>query len=237
MKQNITKLSSKGGRDQNQDYCDFFEHEGKQYLILADGLGGHAGGEVASKTAVEAASKSLKEKDDLLKAFQDSNKAVIKIQNDEQRLKSMRTTLVMARIDKNVMHFGHLGDSRLYVFKGNKIDYITPDHSVSYMLYKTGQIKFKDIRFDDNRNKVLKVLGDEENFKPEIYDDEIVLEDGDKVLLCTDGFWEYVTEKEMEKFAAKTKNSEAWIKKMEKKIKMRAKKGHDNYSAVAIWKG
>lgn len=235
MKHNITKLSKPGGREQNQDYCEFIKYKDKIYLLLADGLGGHAGGEIASKTAVEAAIESLKEHDDLLKAFQHANDAVIKKQNEALKLKSMRTTFVMARIEGNVMHFGHLGDSRLYVFKNNKVDYITPDHSVSYALYKTGQIHFKDIRYDDNRNKVLKVLGDEDNFKPDIYSDEFLLEEGDKVLLCTDGFWEYITEKEMEKLTKKSSNAQMWLKKMEKRILRRAKKDHDNYSAVVKW--
>lgn len=235
MKITINKISNKGGRAKNEDYCDYFSNNGKHYLILADGLGGHSGGEIASKTAVESVIESFKKNDDIIKAFEVAQDAILQEQQKDRRLKSMRTTFVLARVEDYKLNFGHIGDSRLYVFKKDMIEYITPDHSVTYMLYKTGKIKFKQMRKDADRNKLLRVLGEEAAFRPEIYKDTIKLTAGDSLLLCTDGFWEYIQENEMENLLRKSRNPHEWLNLMEKKILKRAKKNHDNYSAIALW--
>lgn len=235
MKYMVSKLSNKGGRKQNEDNCDFTSYDDKHYLILADGLGGHSGGEIASKSAVEAAKFSLTNYDDILRAFEDANQAVLLEQEKDRRLKSMRTTLVLAKIQDYKLEFGHIGDSRLYIFKKNKVSYITPDHSVTYMLYKTGQIKFKQMRKNVDRNKLLRVLGDEDTFRPEIKNEIINLNTGDSILLCTDGFWEYINESEMGKLLKKSKSTDEWLVKLEKRILKRAKNDHDNYSAIAMF--
>jgi serine/threonine protein phosphatase PrpC len=137
-------------------------------------------------------------------------------------------------IDGNSVRFGHIGDSRLYVFRKGTLPWRTYDHSVVNVLYKTGRIKEKEIRRHPDRNKLLRVIGEAESFKPEICEEPVQLEAGDAVLMCTDGFWEFVLEKEMKRVLSQSKSPENWLRGMERLILRRAKKGHDNYSAIAV---
>ncbi len=230
----IATLSNKGGRENNEDYCKTISHGSKHILALADGLGGHSGGEVASETAVVMALRQLGQTGDISNAFDMAQSAVMEMQQQKRNLVSMRTTLVLAVINEDRLRFGHIGDSRLYVFKNGKPPYRTYDHSVVNVLYKTGKIKGKEIRRHPDRNKLLRVMGEAESFKPEICVEPVQLEAGDAVLMCTDGFWEYIPEKEMKRVLSKSKSSEDWLRGMEKIILKRAKKGHDNYSAIAV---
>lgn len=233
MEYRVGIISSAGGRKNNEDYCSYEKTDDGCLLALADGLGGHGGGEVASKMAVEAAMECMKNGGSINESFAAAQKIVLKTQEQNSRLKAMRTTLVLACIKDGILQFGHIGDSRLYVFREGKVQFITPDHSVTYVLYKTGEISFKKIRHDPNRNKVLRVVGEAEAFNPQI-GENTKLKTGDAVLLCTDGFWEHVTEKEMEKYLLKSNTPSRWLEKMQKRVLRRAKKGYDNYSAIAV---
>ena len=146
----------------------------------------------------------------------------------------IKTTLALVVIDNNSVRWAHVGDSRIYLFRNKKVFVQTKDHSVPQMLVTMGKIKEKDIRNHEDRNRLLKVLGNsdsEQKLKYEI-SENYELNSGDSILMCTDGFWELINEKQMIKFIS---SPEEWMKKMEKVIwKNGRKRNMDNFSAIAI---
>ena len=232
--------TSVGGRNNNEDYC---MHAGSVWLV-ADGLGGHDCGEVASKTASDAV-KSFTANvpetlDDSLMSeiIQTANMAVINKQKSNKELESMRTTVVFAITNGTSLRYANVGDSRFYYFKQGRIECISEDHSVSAASVKLGELAYEDIRNDPDRNKLSKVLGEKENLSVRIPDKEFTLQEGDAFLLCSDGFWEYVYETEMETDLAKSTNPKEWINYMAKRIVLKThNNGNDNFTAIAVMIG
>ena len=230
-------LSDRGGKQINDDTAAIFEGKGSVRMFVGDGLGGYAGGKQAS----EAAAKALKAASErgsmltdaqLIQAASDANRAVFRLQ--EQTEGKMKTTLVFLSIEKDTARWMHVGDTRMYIFKDGKRIFQTADHSVSYMAVLMGEITMDQIRFHEDRNRVLRALGGE-NAKPEL-SAPMKLEDGEYTfLMCTDGFWEYVYENEMEQTLSESASPEEWIRSMEKILLTRVKGDNDNYTAAAIF--
>ena len=147
----------------------------------------------------------------------------------------MRTTLVFAVTDGRELKFANVGDSRIYYFKNNSIVAQSEDHSVSAAVAKLGEIRYEDIRFNEDRNKLLKVIGNSENLKIKELYPALPVQPGDAFLLCSDGFWEYVFEQEMEIDLTKSANSRDWLSFMIKRILLRTEnKNNDNFTAIAV---
>ncbi len=233
-------ISQQGGRPYNEDYCGSFMRDDQlNCWVVADGLGGHGGGEVASKLAVETCFDSLTTSpaftgDTLKLLFDDTQAAIVKAQKNELRLANMQTTAVilLARDDHTL--WGHVGDSRLYYFHDGIIKTQTSDHSVPQLLAKAGEIKTADIRFHEDRNRLLRSIGSDVGVKPTIEKIPLPIYSGDAFLLCTDGFWEYVFENEMEEDLKQSNSAEEWLSIMEKRLLTRVPERNDNYSAISI---
>lgn len=225
-----------GSRSNNEDT---FIHSDTAWVVC-DGLGGHGGGEVASEKAARIAIDLLNKNkqnninDDLLReVLVRANQSVIDAQNETPDLKHMRTTIVLAVSDGNILRYANVGDSRFYYFKKGKLAYQSQDHSLSAISAKIGSIS--DVRTDPDRNKLLKALGNSEHTDLEIPQDEIVLEPGDTFLLCSDGFWEYVYEEEMEIDLAKSISMEQWMKFMLKRVLLKTQThNNDNFTAICV---
>jgi len=207
---------------------------------LADGLGGHRGGEVASKTAVTAIleqwSPALAHTpQSLLSLVEAGQSAIIAEQQANSTLLSMRTTLVLLMAKGDNVLWGHCGDSRLYHFRDCAVEFQTKDHSVPQSLVDAGEITKEQIRTHEDRNRILKAVGNPEGVKPTILDTPRKVKPGDAFLLCSDGFWEYVTETEMAVDLAKSKKPEEWLKLMELRLLGKVEDGNDNYSALAMF--
>lgn len=115
----------------------------------------------------------------------------------------MKTTATAVLISEDTVYRGYIGDSRIYVFKKNKVKERTLDHSVPQMLVMAREIKEKDIRNHPDRNRLLKVMGiewEEPAFKIE---EPLGTDECQAILMCSDGFWELITEKEMCKILKK----------------------------------
>ena len=148
----------------------------------------------------------------------------------------MRTTLVMLVSDYRYARCAHIGYSRLYYFRGGRIDFQTRDHSVPQAMVNAGECRPEEIRFHEDRNRLLRVMGMEwEKPRYEIRAEQFVLKRGDVFLLCTDGFWEYITEDEMEGYLAEAYGPEEWLKKMEERMLSYAPGNMDNYTASAVF--
>ncbi len=242
----VSGYSDKGGREYNEDNCAAIKRGRMFVAVLADGLGGHGGGDIASRTAVELVRDGMDDlsghpeqaKEILTQWFSDANEEILRRQTGAQQ---MKTTLTMLYIDEqaHACAGAHLGDSRIYHFVNGRYVYCTFDHSVSRMAVLSGEITMDEIRHHQDRNRLLKVVGMEEAFSPEWDQFEVNDNAAHAFLLCSDGFWEYVTEQEMEGELFNSKTPEEWINRMREILESRAaekgKHNHDNNSAVAVW--
>jgi serine/threonine protein phosphatase PrpC len=242
MQMEIAVLSEVGGRSANEDSCGHWSADGKWFVVVADGAGGHRGGPIASRLAVNEVLRSLRAKREcnaaaVEAAMKSANEAVVREQKARSRYSNMRTTIVVLAIDSQAARatWGHLGDSRLYCFRDAGIVAQTRDHSVVQTMVDAGYLEPQQVRTSPDRSKLLSALGDEHQFEPAVERGNVTVESGDKFLLCTDGLWEYVQEIEMEKTAGECKSAEEWLQALKRVVLSRAKQKHDNYTAIAVW--
>ena len=233
-------FSSKGERLKNEDFIRTVDKNELKAFILADGLGGQGMGDMASSSAVNAVEKYILENDfseEMLdECFKCAQNSVLKSQ-EEADYKEMRTTLVILIIYNDKAYFGHIGDSRLYVFDGYDYDYRTSDHSIPQMLLNMGEIKEEEIRHHPDRNKLIKALGSDYELNDEYYsvDGKEIDIKNKSFLLCSDGFWEWIVEEDMEKFLLKAVNTEHWLNLMaDRIINNGIGRRMDNFSAIAV---
>ena len=134
------------------------------------------------------------------------------------------------------IQWGHIGDSRLYHFRGNRLAERTLDHSVPQMLVSSGEIKEKEIRHHPDRNRVLRVMGTEWAQPKYEIGNAVRSKGSHSFLLCSDGFWELIEEKEMKNMLRKASSPEDWLNHMEQAVLENGKEEDmDNYSAIAVW--
>lgn len=230
-------VTDKGGRESNDDTVRILHDHNGAWVYVGDGLGGYAGGKQASEAAADALMKicrkdSLLSDENLTHAAELANQAVFKLQRD--RKGNMKTTLVFLVIENEQARWVHVGDSRLYHFRSGALKCQTRDHSVSQMAVMMGEITPEEIRFHEDRNRVLRALGGD-NARPELSETITLNRGEDAFLLCTDGFWEYVYETEMEDTLALAKDPQQWLDAMLKIHGTRIPEGNDNFTAAVIF--
>ncbi len=234
-------LTLNGSYQINEDSVGFVNKENRQCFILADGLGGHGEGDVASRTAVAFAQNyfstcaAINEKV-IADCFSGIHDKLLSMQISEHTIRGIKTTLVVLIIENDVAYWAHVGDSRLYRFSRFAIKEQTKDHSVPQMMVVMGEITPEQIRGNPDRNKLLRALGMEgEAPRVEIHYPGIPVKKGDGFLLCSDGFWELLLEKDMKKSYIFSSTSSDWLEKMKTIVEKNGKnKKMDNYSAIAI---
>ncbi len=232
-------VREQGGRAKNEDYIGMERQNGISCYVVADGLGGHGSGEVASKTAVDEICAAFKQNPEIsteaLRSYFDSAQdAVVKKREEDILYRNMATTIVVLLTDGKKAVWGHLGDTRLYRLEKKELIEITDDHSVAFVSWQIGEIDHRDIRNSPDQNKLLKILGDNDKYEPQIQP-VISVNKHTKFLLCTDGYWKYVTEEDVERTANETKNVEAWIGRMNAIVERNLNPKSDNYSAIAVY--
>ena len=146
----------------------------------------------------------------------------------------MKTTAVGLFIHRNQAVWTHVGDSRLYHYHNGRLVDATADHSVCYLAVKMGEITRRDIPSHPDRNKVLKVLG-EDKIAPEIHP-PVTLEPGQHAfLLCTDGLWERLHEDEIMLDLYKSQTPDQWLFNLRSRAEIRKHADVDNNTAVAVF--
>lgn len=229
-----------GGRPTQEDSADFYLAEEAGCWVIADGLGGHRGGEVASRAAVEAMLATFRQQpacrpDLLRRAFVAAEREVLERQARDPSRHGMRTTATVLLADASCALWGHIGDTRLYHFVGGRIAAQTCDHSIVQALVTAGQVRPEDMRANENRNLLTRVLGQGKTGRPTFLGEAVAARAGEIFLLCSDGFWELITEEEMElDLAASGGVPRSWLSMMEERIVARATRAHDNYTALAV---
>ncbi len=187
-------------REVNQDYCGEFDdpNTGRRILVVADGMGGHLGGEVASKMAVETVAEIFAAGGDdaealLREALETANERVHKTAQEDMDLAGMGTTGVCLLFESGGRGFvAHVGDSRAYRFRAGQLEQITDDHSVVGALIRMGHITEDEAKLHPQRNEILRAIGTNEQVEVQVT--PLELEPGDKYLLCSDGLSGFVSD-------------------------------------------
>ncbi len=237
----VSVLSNPGGRAVNEDAYGFWAGPECWVGVLSDGLGGHAGGDIASRLAVKQVLAHFHRQPqataaNVMAAMYAAHESLLAEQRRQPALASMRATLVVLVLDTKHARatWGHIGDTRLYCFRANSVLLQTRDHSVVQAMVDAGYVAPGELRTSPHRNALLAALGEAERTEPYIEPSPLHVRDGDVFLLCTDGFWEYVVEADMAQHLAAAGDPESWLQRLEQLIRERGRPGQDNYSALAV---
>lgn len=227
--------TEQGGRARNEDTVACRRLNADRLCVaLGDGLGGHGKGEEASAAAVRAILAGWSGAADPaeLKALVGrAHRAVLALQSPACR---MKTTAAVLALEPGRCAWAYAGDSRIYRFEGGRLAWQSRDHSASQIAVLLGQITPDQIRFHEDRACIYRALGQEGDLEAD--GGETALPAGDcAFLLCTDGFWEYVLEEEMEQTLAAADSPQAWLAAMRALRRQKAPPNSDNNTAVALW--
>ncbi|HZU34481.1 MAG TPA: protein phosphatase 2C domain-containing protein [Gemmataceae bacterium] len=206
---NIGKCTLLGNyRENNEDAIDVKQFPDLTLCVVADGMGGQAAGEIASKRATEVIPRELKKNlprtataDDARQAIRrgvvQANEEIIAMGALDRDLRNMGTTVVLAAWRKGEeMYIAGVGDSRAYLIRGNKIEQLTVDHSLAQALVEAKTISPEEAREHRFRNVLWKYLGTKEVGEgPEVK--VLTIQPGDRFVLCTDGLSGVVTDEQL----------------------------------------
>lgn len=229
-----------GQREINEDDFAIAENQGRYFFAVADGLGGHGKGEVASSLAIKTAVQYFYEHPEenlnqvMARCFEVAQEAVMKQIAESGKKSELKTTMVILFIEKEKAILGHIGDSRAYHIRKRKIHFVTLDHSVPQMLVLTKEIKRNEIRFHPDRNRLLKVIGMEWNAPKYEISPLIQVKSGDSFLLCCDGVWELFDELDLIDIVAAQPSAEKCIMRIKEACKNHSKDYKDNNTAVVV---
>lgn len=203
--------SRQGGRTENQDSCGYADTAFGLLVVICDGMGGGPGGKVASSLAVDSIIHTVRSTDTstavtemLQYAVQVANQTIINQAYERPSLRGMGTTAAILLIGKKSAVVAHVGDSRIYQFRDGKKKYRTIDHSVVAELVRNGTLTEEQARLSAQSNVITRGLGVMTDVKADVV--ELPYEKGDRFMLCTDGIWGAVPEKELVKVVAKTQS-------------------------------
>lgn len=237
--------TSKGKiREINQDSYYISDDENCPLFIIADGMGGHKAGEIASRMAVEIISSSFLDQikgsssemddDSIINAIRNSiykaNDEIYRKSNEVEEYSGMGTTVTMAYENNGKLFIGHVGDSRAYLLRDNQLWQMTKDHSLVEELIKNGSITREEARFHPQKNIITRALG----IDKEVEIDLIVKEKfkDDILILCTDGLTNMLNDDEIKELLISSDNMQ---KACDFMVQLSNEKGGlDNISVVAV---
>ncbi|HHV18254.1 MAG TPA: Stp1/IreP family PP2C-type Ser/Thr phosphatase [Thermoanaerobacterales bacterium] len=167
-----------------------------QLFIVADGMGGHQGGEIASKMAVKEVSSYInshlakdcdnrKVKRIMESSIANANNKILSISLENDELLGMGTTITMALLYNGRLYIGHVGDSRAYRIREDHIEQLTKDHSLVWQLVEQGRLTMEETKTHPMKNVITKALGTDEFIEPDIH--EFDFKNNDIIVLCSDG--------------------------------------------------
>jgi len=224
----------------NEDSYCIYDDNIKLYIV-ADGMGGHKSGEVASSMAIELI------RDHLIKfmetdldprsvegiIFEAFNRANIEIYNtsiDKEECNGMGTTVTLALYFENRIYIGHVGDSRAYLYTQGDIKQITDDHSLVAELVKSGTITEREARRHPQKNIITRALGTEKTIKVDIF--SLEFKEKDILILCSDGLSNYVDQLEMKSVIDVLNVSEESCRDLISLVNQKG--GNDNITIIII---
>ena len=218
---NMSACTHKGKiRSANEDNC-YISTGDLTYLVVADGMGGHKGGKIASSTVIECIKSYLSADrmkncenipECLLKCVDYANLTVYKKASSEENLVGMGTTLVMLYISGDTAYVLNVGDSRCYQIRDKKIKQITKDHSVVQELFDNGKIEFSDMKKHPNKNIITRAIGTDFNVKCDVF--EVYLKEDDGFILCSDGLSNMIEDEEILKIFLESSDTKECANKL-----------------------
>ena len=194
----VTKFGSRTDvgsvREQNEDSLIV----NPPLFVVADGMGGHAAGEVASEIAVNTILELAPDHADaeaLGHAVEEANRDIINAALAGEGREGMGTTVTAAILERDKLVIAQVGDSRAYLLHNGELTQLTRDHSLMANMIEAGQITPEEARFHPNRSVITRALGNDPDTLPDLY--EINVEDGDRLLLCSDGLYSMLEDDEI----------------------------------------
>ena len=191
------------GRKRQKNEDSYLINDELQLFIVADGMGGHAGGEFASRLAITTIESSLRNKNDadlgediIRKAIVDAGLKIVAKAEEDRALRGMGTTVIALHLEPKKAILAHVGDSRGYLFRDGVLEQITDDHSLVNEQVKSGLITAEEAKTHQFKNIITRSVG----VTPEVEVDVLTkkLKAGDSFLLCSDGLSNLVDLREME---------------------------------------
>lgn len=233
----ITWISKEGGRTINEDAVGKSKKRGIVCLVVADGLGGHRGGEIASGLAVNTILSEFEKdpgfsKEHILKYIESAKEKITDRAMNDPELLYMSSTAAVLLIKGRRAIWANVGDSRIYKFCDGLITDVSEDHSLAFIDFVNGVIEYDQIRTSPNQNKLTSAIG--------VSMDGVNVSDISHInshtsfLLCTDGWWEHIPDNDMETALSKAKSAEEWLSEMLKIREENAPSDSDNFTAAAV---
>lgn len=230
-------------RENNEDY--WAQVEGEPCFVVADGMGGHQAGEVASRAAVEGMVNKLSQ---LLRmegvqelppeqflalmggVVEEVNVAVYTQSLEKRRLRGMGTTLVCGYFDAGRLLLAHVGDSRMYRLREGRLDCLTRDHSMIQELIDSGQLEREDVEEGLYKNMITRAIGLDPLVEPALAQHSVRA--GDLFLLCTDGLTDMLEESEIASLLIENSDIDQAARQLITQANRRG--GHDNITVVLV---
>jgi protein phosphatase len=233
--------ASKAGlkREENEDALGVFEVDGGLLVVVCDGLGGNKGGKTASHTAVEIIYRSFRNLkisnylERINATIQEANCAILRQSLNESHLSGMATTAEVLFFSDSTAYWGHVGDSRIYLFKNDKLEKLTKDHTFIQKLLDEGMLTLKSAETFPDKNVLTRALGGIS--KLEVDSDKLKFDHNDNcfILICTDGVTTTIPDTEIEEILS-LKDHEEISNKLSSLVEERG--APDNFTYVLISK-
>lgn len=234
-------LSETGSRNYNEDSAVQSAYGEREAFAVADGLGGCGAGDIASSAATKMVAEitlenaSISSEELLETIFRSAQEKILFMQKTDRKHSEMATTLAVLLFEGESAQWAHVGDTRLYMFRDGEVLYQTKDHSVPQMLVNMGELEPEEIRHHPDRSRLLYVVGRQWNGRGFDVSPKIRIKKGDAFLLCSDGFWELIEEKQMCSKLLETSSAAQWVEKMKSIVLSNGRgKDMDNFTALAV---
>lgn len=233
-------LSRIGGRRRNEDACGYWGSPRGGCWVVSDGAGGHGSGDVASRmvvsTVLERFAATPRVDAEFAVALLEAAHQTVMAAKQAKGADDMHATCVLLLIDPEGERavWAHAGDSRLYLFRDGKPVYQTRDHSLVQSMIDAGYGTTEMIRSHPQRSLLTSAIGNAGELELSVSGEPLRLRLDDVFLLCSDGWWEYVEEAQMQTLLADTDTMQGWLERMAAQIEAQAGKDNDNYTAVGV---
>ncbi len=231
----ISSSRNAGDTDVNRDYIGMYEEGGCGCFAVCDGSPSSPEAEGVSEIVIDSFISDFKNtsginRETIVEYFKNADEKLWNKSHGDG-VCQYKASAVVVLTDGSCVVCGHLGNCRMYYLSENYLQYITPDHSLAYKAHSEGKFRFPGIRKSRDKRKLTAYMGADPMCSADVTD-PIAVHRGDAVLLCTDGFWEKVGERQVERTLKRSKSSSEWLRRMTKIV--RKKTPEDNYSAVTI---
>jgi PPM family protein phosphatase len=218
------------------DSDEEFRRKGR-LAIVADGMGGYEGGQEASRLAVETV-RHVYDRDfggdpqqALISGFEAAHGNIQRYAAEHPQFHGMGTTCTAVSIIGNRLYFAHIGDSRLYLARGDTIARLTRDHSYVGRLVESGIVRSEDAESHPQRHILTAALGSGRDVAPQIPDEPVAVEDGDTLILCSDGLWGLIGDQELGTVSRKNPPAEACLQMVKLALD---RGGPDNITVIIL---